>query len=261
MRLAGYSQAQLQRAAVAQMLMTQGRHSAILGTSPELLEFYYPLDETTGTTAVDASGKGRNGTHVGATLGAYTTPFSRPAPLFDAVTDYVDIYSSSLASALATWSEGTVVAFVRVSGAGVWTDGVARSILQISDSAQGNRVNLWKYSVSNQVRFQRVVGGVSVQIFATITPTADVICLGMSWSVANNRLRGWVSYRGVPAAQIGSTQTGVTAWSAVTHANTRCLIGNTYTVTPTNLIDGNVFEVAGWSSEFDLTQLASVMAF
>ncbi len=240
---------------------TGARKDLVRSVATSTLEFYFPLSELTGTVARDLSGRGRNGVYSGPTLNSYTTPFACPAPLFDALTDYVDVYSAALAAALATWSEGTAIAFMHVSGAGVWTDGVARSILQISDSSQSNRINLWKYSVNNQVRVQRVVGGSSVQVIATVTPTTDVIGIGLSWSVTNNRLRAWAAYRGIAPAQIGTTQTGVTAWSSVTHSPNRCLIGNSYVTTPANLIDGSVFEVAGWSSELTPAQLAQVMKF
>lgn len=239
-----------------------GDHSNLVrSVSPSTLEFYYPLAETSGTQATDYSGKGRNGTYSGAALASVATPFGNPAPLFDAINDYVDIYSAALATALATWSEGTIAALCRVRAASVWTDATTRNILQISDSGQSNRVVLSRHSVNAQLRDLRSHAGTTVANVASTTSPTDWFYIAQSWSVANNRLRNWISYRGVAPAQLGTTQTGLSAWSAVTLASTRCLIGNSFTTTPANLWDGYIADVSGWSAELDLNQLGPVMAF
>lgn len=242
--------------------MWSGDHSdLVLGAAPGTLQFYFPLSEGSGSVARDLSGNGRHGTYYGPTLGAALTPFGAPAPLFDAINDYVDIYTAALATALATWSEGTVAALVRVRAGSVWTDGATRVICQLSDSGQSNRVVMSRHSVNAQLRDLRAHAGTTVANVASTTSPTDWFYIAQTWSVSNNRLTNYISYRGVAPAQLGSTKTGLAAWSAVTLSSTRCLIGNTYTVTPANLWDGYIAEVSGWSSELDLTQLAPVMRF
>jgi len=239
-----------------------GDHSDLVrAVSPSSLEFYFPLAETSGTQATDISGKGRNGTYNGPALASVTTPFGKPAPLFDAINDYVDIYSAALATALATWSEGTIAALCMVRAASVWTDATTRNIVQISDSGVNNRASLTKNSSSNQLRNLRSHAGTTVANVASTTSPTDWFYIVQTWSVANNRLNNYIAYRGVAPAQFGTQQTGLAAWSAVTLAATRCLIGNSFRTTPANIWDGYIAEVSGWSSELTLAQATPFMAF
>jgi hypothetical protein len=98
--------------------------SKVLSYSPLA---YWKLDETSGTIAVDSSVNANAAAYVGPTLAANTFLDGSPAPNFDGTNDYVNLYSAGLA---VDWdaadpNQGTIALWVRVSGAGVWTDGTA----------------------------------------------------------------------------------------------------------------------------------------
>lgn len=69
----------------------------VLATSPLA---YWRLDETNGTIAIDQTGNGRHGTISGVTLNATTFLDGSPAPSFDGINDWINIYSVSLRDAL-----------------------------------------------------------------------------------------------------------------------------------------------------------------
>src|SRR3990170_2401133 len=82
----------------------------------------WPLDEASGAVAYDSSGNARNGANTGVTPGAAGIGDGATVYSFDGVGDRVNVYSASLAGAFHA-EEGTLLAWVKVSAAGIWTDG------------------------------------------------------------------------------------------------------------------------------------------
>ena len=223
---------------------------------------YWTLGESTGTAIIDYSPNAVNGTYSGVTLANAQTPFGTVAPRWDAVASYGNAYSASLASAMSSNAEGTALVFGRASSAGVWSDGVQRRFFALSDAAGANGISLHKTTTANQLRASRGVGGVFVGIANVPSAgagTTNWFGFAVTWSQSNNRLRGWYSALGVAPAQLGSTQTGVNAWSAITLDPTKCTIGAQDTV-PSQVWDGWEAHVALWTTELDPTsQLLPLM--
>ena len=124
---------------------------------------------------------------------------------FDGSNDVVNIYSSDLNSAFNP-SEGTLVAWAKVSGAGVWTDATTRHFAVIgSDSS--NQITIQKSNVSNQIIASVVMGGTSKYPTSTSFSSTGWFQVALSWSKTNNQAILYVN-----GAQSGSTQTGLGTW-------------------------------------------------
>ena len=222
---------------------------------------HWPQNETTGTDIICLNNGYRNGVYTGVTLSAIASPHGYGAPQYDAINDFGNIYSASLATALTSWDEGTVLAFIRMRAVSVWTDGVLRRFMDIRNAAQTAIIGLTKNTTNNQLRLVRTVGGgaVAVQHILPAPPT-DWFAVAMTWSQSNNRLRGWYSTIGLAPAQIEATQVGLNTWSGVTIPSNFCTLGCTNSTTPAALMDGYLGDMIVWNAELDFaTQLSLLM--
>lgn len=171
-----------------------------LATSPIA---YWMLNETSGTTIADSSGNSRNGTYSGVTLANGTSPQGSPAPLWDGVNDYGDIYSASLAGAV-SFNEGCLLIWARMSSAAVWTDGVARYLTTINRNGD-NSFYIQKLTTSNTLRLLHRSGATTKLVDTTLSTTAWFSAM-LSWSQSGNQMIAYIN-----GVQVGSTQTGLIA--------------------------------------------------
>ncbi len=123
----------------------------ILRADPANLVFYGGLDERTGTTAVDKSQFGNNGTYVSTTLDAIASPFGTSAAFFDGSNDRV-----SLSAAVADMDEqqGTMGAWFKIA-ADEWIDGEIREGISIYHDS-GEFIRLGKQTATDKFRFDVV---------------------------------------------------------------------------------------------------------
>lgn len=134
------------------------------------------------------------------------------APLGDGTTTYADIYSGNGSDGLAdifNGSTGSLIIWAKVSGAGVWTDGVDRWAIRLYSDANnaiqilkgaGNNVLAWRHEGSNVNR---------VLNFSPISATVWM-CIGFSWNVATDE--GLCYVNGLP---FGAVSSPLTAWDNV----------------------------------------------
>lgn len=179
--------------------------TAVLATNPIA---YWKLDEGTGTALVDSSVNAlTDGTYTGITWDATGSRFGDAAPSFDGINDIANPYSAALQTAF-NEDEGCILAWLKVSGGGVWTDATHREVFRCRDGAGGaNYFFIRKTTTNNTLEFTRRAQN-------TITTTAlggntGWIGVLMSWSVANDEFI--VVANGV---QVGATGTGVLAATA-----------------------------------------------
>lgn len=165
---------------------------------------YWPLDEQSGTVAYDRSGNGRNGTHVGVTLGATGIGDGRTCPTYDGVNDYTNIYSASLAGAF-NGAEGTLIAWARVANAAVWTEDTYPYVVNITVDAN-NFVQLRKYG-ANTLLWLYKSGGVDKSTSLDSVSNANWMPLGLTWS--NSAEAAIAYYNG---SQTGTTKTPLADW-------------------------------------------------
>jgi hypothetical protein len=224
----------------------------ILNTSPANLIGYWPLWEVDGTNADNLEGTAaRDGTYTGVSLNDTLFSNGDPVGLWDGSNDYLDIYSTGGTGLADVFdgAEGTVAVWFKVSGAGVWTDGVARYITRLRVDAN-NFVDLIKWSSNNTLVMRRNAGGTTDQVLPTESGT-DWIHLALTWSEAGNVLRAYVA-----GAQSGADQGTLGTWVGDL-AITTTTIGAAIT-TPTNVFDGWLAHYALWDTPLSAAQIANL---
>jgi hypothetical protein len=161
------------------------------------------------------------------------------------------VFGSSLAAAF-NGQEGTFALWLRVSGAGVWTDGVARRVVTLSSATEV--VYIRRETVNNRIGFTYLAGGV--------TKTVPVDTLGgsllwnhvaVTWSKAADQMKVYIN-----GVQSGATQTGLGTWITTLAATTTVIgAGNT---TPSSVWSGNLAHAAVWSTPLSAGQIATLAA-
>lgn len=189
--------------------------SAVQGVDPTHLVAIWQLSETAGTTAADSSGNAHDGTYSGPTLNAVTFSDGSPAPSFDGINDYVNIYSSGLASAF-NKDEGTVFVWAKTSA---WTDATIRYLTHFSADTS-NRVRIFKTATNNQLNFSYLAGGTTKQVLdASLSGTSAWFSAAETWSKAADQFKAYLN-----GTQAGTTQTGLGTWTG-SLSSTATLIG------------------------------------
>lgn len=194
---------------------------------------YWKMDEATGTTAADSSAEGNNGTYSGCTLANAAMPaaIGGSAPLFDGVNDVLDVYSAGLEADF-SGAEGGFACWAKVFHAGVWTDGVSRFVMRVSNSDNSDFFAIQRTSTNNQLVFRRQAGGVNSQITASLSST-DWLHLAITWSVSADTFKVFIN-----GTQEGSTLTGLAAYSPNDFNTDRCCIGSFQTASPNGVWNG-----------------------
>lgn len=168
---------------------------------------YWPLNETSGTDAIDASGNSRAGVYSGAVLASAAGPTvcgADMAPYFDGSNDFVNVYSLALNGI--SKAELTLAGWSKVNAAADWTDGAYKQIIDlraigyifIRKSSSGNEINM-NYN------------GKSIPCALTVTTWFH---WAMVVSVAGDYLRAYIN-----GAKVGADVTGLTAVTSTFYAD------------------------------------------
>ncbi len=217
--------------------------------APANLIAYWPQSETSGTTAVDESGSGRDGAYTGVTLAAPGIGDGRVAATYVAASSgRCNVYSASLNGAFNN-AEGALAGWFQVSAAGVWTDATNRYFMHLFTDAS-NVVYVRRQTTNNQIAYVYIAGGTSKSFAATLSPTAW-FHLALTWSKAADQLKGYVN-----GAQVGTTQTGLGTWSGAL-ASSNCLIGAQSTA-GSGPWSGNSAHVAVWTTPLSAAQILAL---
>lgn len=191
--------------------MLRGTRRALLGGKrlyyKKVLSYnptaYWPLWETSGTVAECLNNSALNGTYTTVTLGNAAGPDGSPCPLFDGTDSRVAIPVNGVMNL----SAGTAMGWMKVSAAGIWTDGVIRYLMRLETNTS-NYVRLYKHSTNNTVALHTNFGGT----FKGLNPgstSVDWIFAAVTWDKTADEIRGY--YNG---AQVSPTLTGLGTWSA-----------------------------------------------
>lgn len=167
----------------------------------------WPLDEASGSIAYDVSGNNRHASYSGPTLANAAGPRGKPAPLFDGVNDYVNLYSASLDAAF-NKSACTMLIWSKVLNADVW-----------SDASNDFAFSLY-YNTTNYARLIKLNTTGNFQIFCYFDSVAKAFTVatgspttwfhaGLTWDNAADQVKGFFN-----GAQIGSTLTGMGVMAA-----------------------------------------------
>lgn len=197
--------------------MQQVARSSLIG--------FWPLSDPSGTTAIDASLLGRDGTYSGTyTLGAEGSGDGLPAVSSTAA------HAISLIAAASAWNgaEGTMAGWFRMSGSGVWTDGTNHYGIYVLADAN-NYAWVRKSTTNNQITVAHVGGAISKSVSLTLL-TTDWFHIAWAWSATLGQTYLWLNgepqtppaaglgtWAGTPTTMvIGATNTGgSSAWSGL----------------------------------------------
>jgi lysophospholipase L1-like esterase len=215
---------------------------------------YWPMDDASGTVALDASGNGRNGAYRAAgepLLGQSVTDAQGTrfvAPLFDGSNDYLNLYSTSFRDAF-NGAEGSVMAWFRVADTAVWADGTTRRVLTLF-AASGNEYFLRK-ETTGTLPFAFAMGGTVKSL--TIPSPASTLwqCVVITWSKTANQII--VSLNGAP---VGSPLTSLGTWAG-TPAATQTMAGASSTSGAASW-SGNIAHVAYWNRPLTANEVATL---
>jgi hypothetical protein len=217
----------------------------VLATRPGALIAYWPLNEASGgTTAVNAEGTtARNGTYTNVTLGTVGIGDGNTAASFDGSTSHLNVFSSSLASAF-NGAEGTYACWLRVSGAGVWSDATIRRVVRVIVNAT-NQILLFRSSNNNTIGVTYTAGGTNLTQGFAIGGTTEWAHLALTWSKAADQVIGYWN-----GAQFG-TLTGLGIWEGTP---TLAMIGAQNT-TPTSVWSGSLARAGLWTAPLTPAEL------
>src|SRR5260221_339585 len=172
------------------------------------------IDDVSVTELDPLVGIPTNGVTLGSAAGGHLTN----AYTFDGSNDNVNIYSTDLNGTLNP-SEGSLVVWAKVSGAGVWTDGVTRYVASIQVDGNNNII-LRKSSGSNLFSLIYDANGTSSRIDdSSFSPTGWEQYV-ITWSKSNDQVKAYVN-----GAQLGSTLTGLGTWVG-NFSSTQAVIGS-----------------------------------
>jgi hypothetical protein len=210
---------------------------------------YWPLADTSGTTATDESGNGRNGTYTATTLGQTGIGDGRTAASLDGSTSFVNMFSASLQAAFGS-AEGTFAAWARVANAGVWTDAAQRRVIRFAADAN-NAVAMYRSTTNNTFSWQYVAGGTTLTRSKAALSTTDWFHIALTWSKTNNQAIAYFN-----GAQEGAILTGLGVWAG-NLASSTTLVGAT-SQTPGGVWNGNLAHAAIWASALSAAQIATL---
>jgi len=188
----------------------QTLQEVMLGLSPVAL---YPLTETSGTQATDVSANVLHGTYSNCTvnnvIGADGTA---GCPLFVPASSSILSFPAGL-NALFNTAEFSLVWFLRVRAASVWTDATLRQTFSLF--ADGNNViRCRKFNSNNLLRFSYMAGATDRTVDYTSASDAWLMCT-MTVSDAADQMKAYIN-----DAQIGATQTTLGTFAGALSART-----------------------------------------
>lgn len=222
----------------------------VKGIQPASLITYWPMNEPSGTNADNAEGTAaRDGTYTGVTLGQTGIGDGETCPLFDGANDYLDINTASLRSAF-DGSELTIVMWIKMFDAGVWTDGTARRMLNISAPGSDN-IRFERRTTNNVFRVIYQAGGVNNIRDITMSPT-DFFSIVLTVSASADAVKVYKD-----GTQQGATLTGLGVWDGTPN---EMKIGAT-NATPTDVHHGYLAHSLIWTTplgQADITSIATV---
>lgn len=207
-----------------------GLGSSVLSYSARVLSVAAPIQycqliESAGATITDYSGNAYNGSYVASPSLANIAgagPTMGNAPLFNGTTQLCNLYSVGAAAAF-NGLEGTISVWFKVTGAGMWTDGVAKTFLSMRvDGA--NILFFQKSATSNTVTLNYNAGGGGKTVTITISDTGwNNYALTWSRSTgASGEVKGYLN-----GTQQGATLTSIGTWVGQPASTGMCLMATT----------------------------------
>lgn len=223
----------------------------IFGTQPANIIGYLPLGDPSGTNADDISSTNADGTYTGTfTLAQAGIGDGSRSTLFGGGRVSLATNLAALNTAMDK-TQGTIFAWGKVSGAGVWTDGVSRFLIELGADAN-NRVFMTKNTGSNLLSIVHVAGTTTKQIDVNTSTTLNWFSVALTWDKAADQVKAY--FNGV---QSGSTLTGLGVWVG-SLSSTFSAIAEFNSAGTSNSWSGNLAHVAIWKIALTATEVARI---
>jgi hypothetical protein len=233
--------------------MSAYKHKLLSIESNDLIG-YWVLDESLGKTVEDASGHDRDGTASGVSWGQDGIGDGPTCGQFDGLNDTINLYNTSLRDAF-DGSQGTLLAWVKVADAGVWTDGVVHPIARLAADAN-NQVMLSKKSTNNTLEFTYQAEGTAKTVQKSAVSAAGWLCLVITWDKTADQVKAY--YNG---SHEGATQTGLGTWAGMLASETTVIGADTILVgggSSALLWQGLIAHVALWKKALTAEQIGAL---
>lgn len=211
---------------------------------------YWPLAESGGSVAFDASANARNGAYSNVTLGLPGIGDGRTGGDFNGSDSRLNAYSAGLAGEF-NGQEGSAFGWFRASSSGIWTDGVSRRLIYFQADGN-NRVYFERVTPNNAVQVNYVAGGTFKIAGATNFSPTTWFCFAATWSKTADQLVVYIN-----GAQVGATQTSLGTFAGSLGAsvtNIGC------TSAGTAVWSGNIAHVAVFNYPLSAAQIATLAA-
>lgn len=190
-----------------------------------------------------------NGTNSNLTQGVTGIGDGNTAYSYNGSTSYTNIYSPEINSAFNP-NTGTILAWAKVSGSGVWIDSTARRLISIYCDAN-NQIYIDKSTASNRIDISLIAGGTTKIITDTsLAGSTNYFMIAMTWDISD----GLIMY--INGSQVGLKQTGLGTWAG-NLSTTRQIIGASST-TPANIWSGSIAHVALWNATLTPTEISAL---
>lgn len=221
----------------------------VLAVHPADQLAYWPMTETSGTVAEDASGNGRAGTYHTVTLGVPGIGDGSTGASFNGTDSVLDVWSANLAAAL-TPDEFTMSLWFKVS-LEVWTNGQVGRLFTWQVDA-GNRVMLQKSSAANTLQTFSNAGGTNKT--RTVSSYSPVYWTHWALTVSKsaNAMKVYLS-----GAQNGATITGIGTWAGTLPAESTVIGAQNLTV-PVNVLSGSLAHMVVWNRVLTAGEIAAL---
>jgi hypothetical protein len=208
---------------------------------------YWPQADASGGVATDASGNGFNGAYSNVTLGVPGIGDNRTAAAFNGTSSYTNVLGAGFTGAF-NGAEGTLSAWMQITSAAVWSDGITRQIF-IALVDGNNYVQISKASSVNNLFFEYKAGGTAKNVAVSAGPATTWLHVAITWSKSGDAVKVYLS-----GTQIGGTQTGLGTFAG---SLTRAIIG-AVTTTPGQVWDGNLAHAAIWTRALTASEIATL---
>lgn len=227
-----------------------GYLNRVLSIESDSLIGVWLQNELSGSVSFDRSGQGNDGAYTGVTLGQPGVPgMGLTSPLYDGANDFNNIYSAGLNSDF-DGAEGTLLAWAKVSGVGVWDDSTFRHIVRIAVDGE-NKIGLMKSNVENQLRIDYEAGNVlETATNSALAGTLDFFVIAITWSKTADAIFYYIN--GASFA----TDTALGTWVG-NLSNTTTAIGVS-AITPAQIWSGPIGPVALWNKALTADQVATL---
>lgn len=205
----------------------------VLRTRPANLIQYLMLNEVAGSTALDSSGTGRDGTITAASLGQPGIGDGRTGLGFDGSTSKVNLYSAALASA---WNGQEFTVSLWMRGNGTWGNDFKTALRIAADAS--NSLKIYRFGTST-VGLDYTAGGTNKSLSKSGMPLGSYFNLIVTGSKTADRLVLYIN--GVYMSEASALGT----WAGAP-ASTTTVLGAS-TTAPLNVWIGGCAHLALWN--------------